>query len=77
MARAKARAKDDRVIAEWSALFNSPETVDKLSAIMVPGRPWVPGEQVSLWDDFKRIWSMCGAAGHARTLKALKRRLEI
>jgi hypothetical protein len=75
MNRARAKAKDDAVIAEWNALFNAPETIAKLSAIMVPGRPWVPGEQVTLFENFRRIWSMCGAAGHKRTLKALKARL--
>lgn len=75
MARAKAKAADERVIAEWTALFNAPATIEKLSAIMVPGRPWVPGEQVTLYDDFKRIWGMCGATGRRNNLKALKRRL--
>lgn len=73
--RAKARAKDDAVRAEWTALMADPANVAKLSAVMVPGRPWVPGEQVTLYDDLKRVWSMCGAAGHARHLKALKTRL--
>jgi hypothetical protein len=73
--RARAKAKDDAIIAEWNALFSAPETISKLSAIMVPGRPWVPGDEVTLFDDFKRIWGMCGAAGHKRTLKALKNRL--
>lgn len=70
--RAKAKAKDDRVCAEWGALIEAPATVEKLSAIMVPGRPWVAGEQVTLLDSMKRLWGMCGAAGRARALKALK-----
>jgi hypothetical protein len=47
-----------------------------LPAIMVPGRPWVAGEQVTLLDSLKRLWGMCGASGRAKTLKALKKRLE-
>jgi hypothetical protein len=73
--RAKAQAKDDAVIAEWNALFNDPAVVAKLTAVMVPGRPWVPGEQVSLRDEFKRVWGMCGAQGRRSNLKALKTRL--
>lgn len=73
--RAKAKAKDDRVIAEWQALINAPATIEKLSALFVPGRPWVPGEQVSLLDDMTRVWKMCGAAGRARKLKDLKKYL--
>ena len=75
--RAKAKAKDDRVIAEWQTLINLPENIAKLSALFVPGRPWVPGEQVSLLDDMNRIWRMCGAAGRARNLKALKKYLAL
>jgi hypothetical protein len=73
--RAKAQAKDKAVIAEWNALFGDPAIVAKLTAIMVPGRPWVPGEQVSLHDEFKRVWGMCGAKGRSSNLKALKQRL--
>lgn len=73
--RAKTKAKDDAVMAEWSALIKDPENIVKLSAIMVPGRPWVAGEQVTLLDSMKRLWGMCGAAGRKRTLKTLKGRL--
>lgn len=75
LAKAKRDAKDDRVIAEWRALIEAPATVATLSAIMVPGRPWIPGDQVSALDSFKRLWGMCGASGRARTLKQLKTRL--
>ena len=74
--RAKAKAKDDLVCAEWTALINAAATVEKLSAIMVPGRPWVAGEQISLFDSMKRLWGMCGATGRKRTLKTLKPHLE-
>lgn len=70
--RAKARARDERVVAEWKALIEAPATIEKLSALFVPGRPWVPGEQVTLLDSMKRLWGMCGAAGRKRTLKSLK-----
>ena len=70
--RAKAIARDDHVCAEWKSLIETPATIEKLSALFVQGRPWVPGEQVTLLDDVKRRWSMCGAAGRARTLKSLK-----
>jgi hypothetical protein len=75
MNRAKAQARDGRVIAEWDALISSTDTVATLSAIMVPGRPWVAGEQVTLLDDMKRVWGMCGASGRARQLKYLKAKL--
>jgi hypothetical protein len=74
--RAKARAKDERVCAEWKSLIEAPATVEKLSARLVPGRPWVPGEQVTLLDSMKRLWGMCGAAGRQRTLKTLKGHLD-
>jgi hypothetical protein len=74
-ARDAATAKDAAVRAEWTALMADPANVAKLSAIMVPGRPWIPGEQVTLYDDLKRVWSMCGMAGHKRMLKSLKSRL--
>lgn len=73
--RAKARAKDERVKAEWAELIDAPATVAKLSALFVEGRPWVPGEQVTLLDSMKRLWGMCGAAGRKRTLKTLKSHL--
>ena len=73
--RAKAKAKDDRVSAEWAALIDAPATVEKLSALFVAGRPWVPGEQVTLLESMKRLWGMCGASGRARTLKSLKSHL--
>jgi len=72
IARAKAKARDERVCAEWAALISAPATVEKLSAMFVPGRPWVPGETVTLLEDMKRVWSMCGASGRARKLKTLK-----
>lgn len=70
--RAKAAAKDASVCAEWAVLIEAPATVTKLSAMFVPGRPWVPGETVTLLDSMKRLWGMCGASGRARTLKTLK-----
>jgi hypothetical protein len=73
--RTKAKAKDTRVCAEWTALIEDPATIAKLSAVMVPGRPWVAGEQVTLLDSMKRLWTMCGATGRARTLKTLKAHL--
>lgn len=73
--RAKAEAKDDRVNAEWHSLIEAPATIEKLSAIMVPGRPWVAGEQINLLESITRLWAMCGASGRARTLKALKHHL--
>jgi hypothetical protein len=75
MHRAKAAAKDERIVAEWNALVADAVNVAKLSAIMVPGRPWVPGEQVTLFADLERVWKMCGAVGRARMLKNLKSRL--
>jgi hypothetical protein len=72
MARDRAKAKDAAICAEWVTLIEAPAAVEKLSAIMVPGRPWIAGEQVSLLDSMKRLWGMCGAAGRARTLKTLK-----
>ena len=76
MARAKSQAKDAAVCAEWTAIIDAPTTIAKLSAIMIPGRPWVQGEQVTLLDSMKRLWGMCGAAGRKRTLKTLKGHLE-
>ena len=46
--------------------------VAKLTAVMVPGRPC---EQVSLHDELKRVWGVCGAQGRRSQLKALKTRL--
>lgn len=74
-AKAKRAAKDAAVITEWNKLISSPDVIAVLSAIMLPGRPWIPGEQVSSLDSFKRVWSMCGASGRAKNLKALKARL--
>jgi hypothetical protein len=70
--RAKAQAKDAKVVAEFNALMALPGTVAKLSDRMVKGRPWVPGEQVTMLDSFKRQFGMSGAKGHASLLKALK-----
>ena len=70
IAKMKAAAKDDAVRAEWKGLFEANEA--KLSALFVPGRPWVPGEQITLFESLKRVWGMCGAAGRKRTLKTLK-----
>lgn len=71
--RAKAKAKDERVLAEYRAILATHG--ERLAQIMVPGRPWVPGDRVSLLDDIKRAWGYCGAAGRARHLKALKARI--
>jgi hypothetical protein len=75
MARAKAKARDDRVIAEWNALIDTPEAIECLTGYKVAGRPWIPGEQITAYEDFKRIWNRCGASGRARTLRLLKQRL--
>jgi hypothetical protein len=75
IARDKRDAKDHAVIAAWDALMADQANVAKLSLVMVPGRPWVPGEQVTLYDSLKRLWGMCGASGRARTLKSLQQRL--
>ncbi len=73
--RDKAQARDDRVVAEWNTLISDSTTITKLSAIMVPGRPWIAGEQVTLLESMDRLWNMCGAVGRNRTLKTLKRHL--
>lgn len=73
--RAKVAAKDAAVIAEWKALIEAPATVEKLAAVMVPGRPWIAGDMTPILENMKRVWPMCGASGRARTLKALKKAL--
>jgi hypothetical protein len=73
--RAKAQAKDAKIVAEFNALIASPAIVAKLSAVMVQGRPWVPGEQITMLDSFKQLFGMSGAKGHASLLKALKTHL--
>ncbi len=72
MRRMKTKAKDDRVKAEFAAMMADPAVVAKLSAVFVPGRPWIPGDKVSMFEDVKRVWGMCGASGRARHLKRLK-----
>lgn len=69
--RAKAKAKDEAVIARWSALIDAPATIAKLGGMFVQGRPWVPGDQVCLFEDMKRRWSFCGASGRKNLLKVL------
>ena len=71
-ARAKRNAKDDAVIAEWTALIEANRA--KLAAVMVPGPDWKP-EPRPLLEDLERVWGMCGAAGRARELKHLKKLL--
>lgn len=71
--RAKAKAKDDRVSAEFGALLE--QHAAALAAVIVPGRPWIDGDTTTALENYKRLWGMCGAAGRARTLKMLKTRL--
>lgn len=81
IARKQRDARDDRVTAEWNALWADPATEAKFSGEAFQdwkwGKAW--GEKVwftltarEFWD---RKWNMCGAAGRARTLKSLKKRL--
>ncbi|CAB4176912.1 hypothetical protein UFOVP1672_62 [uncultured Caudovirales phage] len=73
--RAKAKAKDESVAAEWARVISMASTEEKLSRIFVQGRPWVPGDQVSLFEDLKRRWSFCGASGRKNLLKVLTHHL--
>lgn len=72
MAADKRKAKDAKIVAEWTALIEAPATVEKLSKMFVAGRPWVAGEQITLLEHLKTVWGMCGAAGRARWFKKLK-----
>ncbi len=69
--RAKAKARDERVIAEWKSLIEAPATIEKLSTMFVSG-PWSNHQPITLLSSITRLWGMCGAAGRKRTLKSLK-----
>jgi hypothetical protein len=68
--RDKAKARDERVIAEWNALIADETACEKLSAHMVPDRNFKPEPWLNA---AKRAWPWCGMAGHARYLKAAKK----
>lgn len=70
--RDKAKAKDDRVIAEWHQITSDETAKAKLSSIMIDAyrggkEPWLTFAL--------RAWGYCGAAGRARYLKAAKKLL--
>ena len=71
MNRDKARAKDDRVIAEWKSLVVENEANRaKLAAYEIAA--WQPGKMRPWLEYAENAWRMCGMAGRAKYLKSAK-----
>jgi hypothetical protein len=70
------QAKRVRVTAEWDALWADPATEATLAPLTHTWKRWnnTMGTE-PLVTHFHTLWKMCGAAGEARLLKALKVRL--
>lgn len=67
--RQKAAAKDERVKAEWAALFADPANIEKLNTIVREGYHGPEG-----WGAFAlRAWGYCGASGRAGYLAQAKK----
>ena len=73
MNRERREAKDRAITEAFKALVTANEA--RLRSEFVPGRPRVPGELVSRYDDLLRVWNMCGASGRKRTLRNLTKNL--
>jgi hypothetical protein len=79
--RAARQRLDAAKIAEWDALWADPATEAAFDGDTFTdwkwGKAW--GEKITFTitarEAWTRKWNMCGAAGRARTLKALKARL--
>ena len=70
--RAKAAARDARVVIEWEALMADPASVELLNRHT--RKAWNGAEEP--WGVFaRRAWGYCGASGRARYLKTAKRLL--
>ena len=72
--RAKARAKDETIKAEWAALMADEAVRTKLGSVSIKNsrgidEPWLTYAE--------RAWAYCGASGRTRYLKAAKKLLTV
>ena len=72
MARKARQRADDRVIAEWDALWADPATSKALEGMHPCLWNGEPNTAETLEDNIKRRWNWSGAAGRKRNLKQLK-----